>query len=140
MRKPKQRKGDLAGGSKSRKAEHPKPVAPTFEEACAALADVYEFCPEAWTARWFSADERGCPTGRDFMAPEAVSWCAIGGVSAALGQAGERSLDSTRARLKPFAEKLGFDDPATASNTGREMAIKMLRMAAGQLPAVAPRT
>ena len=107
----------------------------SFPEACAALADVYENCPEAWVARWFVADVNGNGLGSRTLSPEASAWCAIGGVSAALGKDGWNDLDAIRENLKPFAKKLGFDDPADASNSGRDIAIKMLRMAAGQIKA-----
>lgn len=101
-----------------------------FKEACSVAADLYEAAPELWTAFKRGEDETGCYV--DPTHPSAIKWCAGGMVLAALND----RADSIRVFgvLRPFAEALGYSDAAEANNHGgRKVAIKMLRLASGEL-------
>lgn len=105
----------------------------SFKEACAVVADLFEAIPETWTSGALAKTERGheVPPGHE----GAVSWCVIGALRAVDPDSNPWKL------LEPFANKLGYDDDSGESAVdannfgGREVAIKMLRMAAGQIKA-----
>lgn len=96
----------------------------TFEEACSAVADLFEACPEMWTCGSMRANENG-----DWVQPHdhtQCKWCAIGG----LEQAGHYYWT----QLDAAARALGYEDVIAANDEGgRLVAIRMLRMAAGEL-------
>ena len=102
----------------------------TFEEACSSAADLFEAAPETWTRGVIARDDRG--NSAFYHDYAAVSFCLVG----ALKAMGHRS---PWRRLEPFANKLGFDDSdgtscVSANNRGgRLVAIKVLRMAAGEI-------
>lgn len=97
-----------------------------MKQACESVADIFEALPECWTKEYRARDEYDVsvePTDHS-----ACKWCAIGGVSAAMNDD-----DSQRivAALQPFARQLKYDIAANANDIGgREVAIKMLRLAA----------
>lgn len=103
---------------------------PSFEEACAIVADLFEAIPEIWTTHY-----RGKNADGHYVDPwdeSAVQWCAGGAV---MGAMGDQSVF-----ISPVFEQLsaftpdGYLDAADANNRGgRLVAIKMLRMAAGQI-------
>lgn len=97
-----------------------------IKEACAAVADVFEGNPDAWTREFFARDECGIPAACGDH--RAVQWCVIGAVMAAM----ETGISSPiRSALDPIANQLGYPNAADANNIGgRLVAIKMLRMAA----------
>lgn len=99
-----------------------------MKEACLAVADVFEFAPECWTMDVLAEDGQGYavePCDRT-----AVSWCALGGVLAAINN----DYDERVWRLlDPIAYGMGYGCASRANNEGgRLVAIKMLRMAGGQ--------
>lgn len=99
----------------------------TFKEACSTVADLFEAIPETWVAHQFARDASGIAV--DPRAPEACAWCAVGGVRAALDQGAGFAWEE----LDPIAKKLGYEDAAIASDIDRLIAIKLLRMAAGEI-------
>ena len=100
----------------------------TFEEACSAAADLYEAAPELWTRGMLGRNAYG--VGVYPLDNDAEKWCAGGMVMAAMG--GNDGL--VFAKLTPYGRALGFYDAIDANNIGgRLVAIKMLRMASGEL-------
>ena len=96
-----------------------------FEEACSAVADLFEALPETWTINALARDENG--VGTRAADPSAVSWCAIGGLLVTYGHVADIGL-----KLQRYSNQLGYPDAVTANNIGgRLVAIKMLRLAAG---------
>lgn len=93
-------------------------MALTLKEAAAAVADLYEALPETYLrGAYFYERDDGTPC-----------FCAVGGVMLAA------NVDSLTVKefLQPVLFGLGFERATIASDAGRETAIKMLRMAAGQ--------
>ena len=99
-----------------------------FKEACSAVADLFEALPETWTTRSMARDEYGESVYAGD--PMAVSWCAVGGVKAAVGRHDYAVWDN----LNYYAVRLGYPNAAEANNFGgRLVAIKILRLAAGEI-------
>ena len=97
----------------------------TFKEACSAVADVFEFCPEAWTSRTAARDAAGGPVS--WADASASSWCLWGALMAC-------GLRPMSAQLTPIAKRLGYRDFMLLNDIGgRLLTIKMLRIAAGEL-------
>ncbi len=98
-----------------------------MKEACAAVADIFQACPEMWSGCAPALGVCGGMCSPNY--PLAVSWCAIGGVQAALKDDSD-GWDIGDA-LSVYAKKLRYPSAVDANNIGgREVAIKMLRMAA----------
>ena len=96
----------------------------TFKEACSAVADVFEFCPEAWTKNKLARDIAGQAVSPDD--PDAASWCLVGALVGVLGK-------SSREICK-LAVHFGYDHSVDLNNRGgRLLTIKMRRIAAGEL-------
>ena len=103
----------------------------TFEEACSAAADLFEAAPELWTSRALGRDAKDVSIGP--LEDEAEKWCSGGMVMAAMGEHNYMAFCAF-CRLQPFATALGFEWTSDANNLGgRLVAIKMLRMAAGEI-------
>lgn len=101
----------------------------TFEEACSAVADLFEACPEMWCSGNYAKDANGVACDRDSL--DACRFCAEGGIYACTGL----KMSSVIRRLCPIAEALDYDTPISANDIGgRLVAIRMLRIAAGELP------
>lgn len=103
----------------------------TFEEACRAVADLFEAIPETWChspqGRRSSNNYNDCCAPDD---PFAIQWCAIGGVRVAMGMP-ESVLVYTQ--LEPAAKAVGYRIAAEANHAGRLVAIRMLRIASGEI-------
>lgn len=97
------------------------------QEAFLSVADVFENCPEAWTKNYQARLLDG--SGVFYDHPQAVCWCLWGGLMAA-----GRMYYQDGPLLDDLARQMGYGNSVSANNHGgREVAIKLLRMAAGEL-------
>lgn len=106
-----------------------EPIIFTFEEACSAVADLFEAVPESYGVGDFARNEFGNVV--PLFSGEACRFCSVGGVRAAMNN---YSFLNTNDRLHVVAKALGYEDVYQASDSSREVAIRMLRIAAGELP------
>lgn len=98
----------------------------TFEEACSAVADTFEANPETWARGALAFNASGSVVMPEHSA--ACKWCARGGLLAA----GVPTTDLQF--LSPFGQALGFVGSIEANDSGgRKVAIRMLRMASGEI-------
>lgn len=101
----------------------------TFEEACMAVADLFESVPGLWTRRFLARNAFGYP--RQHYEDDACQFCAIGGVFSAVGVISDAYAV---VRLNAIANRLGFRYAKDANDQGgRKVAIRMLRIASGEL-------
>lgn len=90
----------------------------TFEEACMAVADLFEACPEMWTNDLAELDDDNC------------RFCVVTGVNAALDV--DEMPPEAHTILYGIAKDLGFVNISSGNHT-RESGIKLLRIASGEL-------
>lgn len=103
----------------------------TFEEACSAVADLFEAIPETWTKYMVARDKNGNSTSA--LSADATCWCAQGGLCAALYAPSPWMLGDID-KLNVPALALGYTGSADANNRGgRLVAIRILRMASGEI-------
>lgn len=108
--------------------EQTKENAMEFKEACSAVADLYEAIPETYISGSFYEDEHGFDMYFSENKSSAVAWCAIGGVSLATGI----DREEVRRLLDPIAGGT-FGNAASVSNRSRKSAIRLLRVASGEI-------